>query len=227
MSAETVVFSLAPNGMTSEVVTTEIAPIYAASLYNYYKHPSDPIEDGTLNNLTLMPRYHIDPSLNISYGLDPSAEFITSDVFFNAFYPFIPSGQTFSLNKNFSANLFNLSTYTLPGQDNTIIPFNLIQSVLQAYCTNKNINPNDMSTSTLICLSNELIPFISLPNIKGTTYAHSYNQLMETLNSYSFFNSLNSGDRVIVPLYVTINIRSNVVDTNLVLNLLYKVLFVR
>jgi hypothetical protein len=179
-------------------------PVYAASLYNYYKCSTqpDPLAQSP-NEVILTPASGVPITLQNFCGL---------------FYPYAVKGQAFSLNpNNYNCQLYNINTYNI-ALETGVGTFNLAAYMIQAFCNacNPPINPNDLSSETIIRVNKEMAQYQTLSNIKGTTYALTYNELQTNISN----TTLAQAPTII---YVTLNIHSFVLDTDLTVQLTYAI----
>jgi hypothetical protein len=212
----------------------------AAVMYNYYD-PTLASENagGLLTNSAN--RIVLNPYLtykDISYNTPSGPQYaITLTDFLNLFYA--TNSGYFNVNPsnvNNQATILNYQTYTSAntptGLDtSTTNTFSLYQELLKAYCYSKAISVNDLDPRILLLLQKETFATQSLTQVKGTTIALGWDELVGTLNYSGLINLTTSNTHLtnglptaaVVPINIIFNYHSFVLDIDLAIVFTYQV----
>lgn len=160
---------------------------------------------------------------------------LTLEEFLNLFYA--TNAGYFNVNPtNIGNAAVNLSaqTYTSantpgstagPGSRSTN-SFSLYQELLKAYCYSKSINVNDLDPRIMLLLQKETFAVQSLANVKGTTIALGWDELVGSLQYsglISIADATHGANVAIVPFSVILNYHSFVLDIDLSIQFTYNV----
>jgi len=197
-------------------------------MYNYYD-PTLTTENvgGLLTNSTN--RIVLNPyvtSSDVSYN---GIYCLTLVEFLNLFYA--TNAGYFNVNPsnvNNQAVLLSSQTYSSSNTPNSLSPittntFSLYQELLKAYCYNKSISVNDLDPRILLLLQKESFGIQSLANIKGTTIALGWDELIGTLMYSGLIDLSGSSSNAVVPIGVILNFHSFVLDIDLSIQFTYNV----
>lgn len=198
-----------------------------AVMYNYYDETlltnnAAPFLTPELNNIILN-TYGKNP-LDAS-NCDPSGNTMTMSSFLNLFYA--TNVGYFNINQsnvNNPAILLSSQTYTSTNSNSN--KFSLYQMLIKAYCSNKGITYNDIESRIIMLLQKETFVSQSLANVKGTTIALSWDELINSLirsglmkpSGTSQFPSI-----IRVPLALVLKYHSFVLDMDLSITFNYSV----
>ena len=230
----------APAANASNNTPNPAVATVVAVMYNYYD-PSLANENtgGLLTNSGN--RIVLNPYLtckDISYNTPSGVQYaVTVTDFLNLFYA--TNAGYFNVNPsnvNNQAILLSSQTYTssnTPTAINNLTTntFSLYQELLKAYCYNKSISVNDIDPRILLLLQKESFGIQSLAQVKGTTIALGWDEVIGTLNysglidlSYStVFVPGQIPTVAVVPLQVILNYHSFVLDIDLAVVFTYNV----
>jgi len=202
-----------------------------AVMYNYYDSSliydnSASLITNTSNTITLNP-YGVNPFDGSNcVVIDISGSIVTAmteESFLALFYS--TNAGYFNVNPTNTNNpAVILSKQTFTSDNGTENNFSLVQFLLRVYTTNKAITVNSLDPRILILVQKEAFQVQSLAQIKGTTYAMSWDEVINSLLTSGVINtSENSSDYIIVPLTVVFNYHSFVLDTDLSIKITYLV----
>ena len=165
---------------------------------------------------------NLNPFSNIANRPPGSPDSIELSAFINAFYP--TNAGYFNVNsRNTNNAAICLSTQTYASSNSERIKFSLYQYVLKSYCDYHKISVNDISVSTMMLLQKECYIYQSLAQIRGTTVALSWDQVISTLITSGTMVPATPNDSATVDMRLVFNFYSSVLNFSLNVNFNYRV----
>jgi len=240
MSIPSTGLSNAPASNATNITPNPAVATVAAVMYNYYDPSLGNENTGGLltnsgNRILLNPYVTAyDISYNTPIGLQYA---ITLTDFLNLFYA--TNAGYFNVNPsnlNNQAILLSAQTYSSNNSptsidSSTTNSFSLYQELLKAYCYSKSISVNDLDPRILLLLQKESFSLQSLAQVKGTTIALGWDELIGSLLnsriidlSYStVFVPGQVPNAAVVPINIILNYHSFVLDIDLAIIFTYNV----
>lgn len=234
--------TIPPSGFNNTPFTVLDSPLNTpemviAIMHNYYDEDlissnADPLLLTGSNQITLNNFATDSSGAYVVNGEDQATKYLNDDAeksfemvnFLNLFYSSSLYFNVSPVNSNNAAISFNSQKFQ--SGNSRLNPFNLYRFLLDCYFINKGINSNNIDPRILLLLRKETQKYKSLSDIKGTTIAASWDDIIADLNSSGVLSPAGDQDTpevAVVPLSVILNYHSFVLDLDVRIKFSYKV----